>query len=136
MVFDARWMLRVVSLIGLFVLVGLCYALSKHRKAVSWRLVGWGLLIQAVLGGVFLWWDAGNAWLFSAGEAVEAFLKLSARGSEFVFGVLGAGKPLPVDLPVTVPLQPQKWINAQVVVNASISQSYVFDLGGIIHVLT
>ncbi|MGA0870552.1 MAG: Na+ dependent nucleoside transporter N-terminal domain-containing protein, partial [Planctomycetota bacterium] len=67
-------MLRLISLGGLLLLVGLCYALSRDRKAVSWRLVGMGLLIQAVLGATFLFWDAGNRWLYSVGEGVKSFL--------------------------------------------------------------
>ena len=47
-------MLRLISLGGLLLLVGLCYVLSRDRKAVSWRLVGVGLLIQAALGATFL----------------------------------------------------------------------------------
>lgn len=89
-------MLRLISLGGLLLLVGLCYALSRDRKAVSWRLVGMGLLIQAVLGATFLFWDAGNRWLYSVGEGVKSFLDLSAQGTEFVFGVLGSGDPITV----------------------------------------
>jgi CNT family concentrative nucleoside transporter len=98
MVSDARPMLRLVSLGGLLVLCGLCYLLSKERRAVSWRLVGVGLLIQAVLGGLFLYWDAGKAWLYSVGEGVKDFLALSAQGTNFVFGVLGTGGPIAVEV--------------------------------------
>ncbi len=91
--------LRLVSLGGLALLVGLCYVLSRDRKAVSWRLVLGGLGLQALLGGLFLSWDAGNAALRAAGDRVEAFLALSARGTSFVFGALGSGQPIQVELP-------------------------------------
>ena len=99
---DGGWcpipatMLRLISLGGLLLLVGLCFVLSRDRKAVSWRLVGVGLLIQALLGATFLFWDAGNRWLYSVGEGVKSFLDLSAQGTEFVFGVLGSGDPIAV----------------------------------------
>jgi CNT family concentrative nucleoside transporter len=96
--FDPR-MLRLVSLGGILVLLGLCWAFSKHRRAISWRLVLVAMIAQAVLGGVFLSWDLGNQFLQSCGHAVEDFLKLSQRGSEFVFGVLGTGAPAVVEWP-------------------------------------
>ncbi len=83
-------MLRLTSAVGLLVLLGLCYLLSRDRKAVSGRLVAVGLLIQLGLGGIFIYWDTGNAWLRSVGEAVKEFLELSKAGSSFVFGPLGA----------------------------------------------
>jgi concentrative nucleoside transporter, CNT family len=81
-------MLRLVSLCGIVVMLAICFAFSNNRRAISWRLVGVGLLIQAVLGFTFLYWSAGNAALQSVGSGVDRFLKLSQGGSEFVFGEL------------------------------------------------
>ncbi|MEM7202023.1 MAG: nucleoside transporter C-terminal domain-containing protein [Planctomycetota bacterium] len=90
-------MLRLVSLFGLFALLGLCVALSRHRRAISWRLVVLGMLIQAGLGGIFLYWDTGNAWLRGFGQDVKRFLDRAQSGTEFVFGDLGRGSK-PTDL--------------------------------------
>ncbi len=84
-------MLRLVSLCGIFVMLAICFAFSNNRRAIRWRLVGTGLLIQAVLGFTFLYWDAGNAALRSVGDGVDSFLKLSQAGSKFVFGSLAEG---------------------------------------------
>ena len=84
-------MLRLVSLFGIFAMLALCLAFSKDRRAISWRLVGTGLVLQAVLGLVFLYWGAGNAALRWFASGVDGFLKLSTRGSEFVFGSLANG---------------------------------------------
>lgn len=81
-------MLRLTSLLGLVLLLGLCVLLSRDRRAISWRLVGAGMLLQLLLGGVFLYWDTGNAWLRSIGHGVKRFLDLSQDGAEFVFGPL------------------------------------------------
>jgi CNT family concentrative nucleoside transporter len=81
---------QLVSLLGVFVLLGLCYALSHARRAISWRLVGGGLLIEAVLGGLFLYWDHGRQRLYAFGEGVKAFLDLSQDGSRFVFNALAS----------------------------------------------
>ncbi len=84
-------MLRLVSLLGIVAILAVCYAFSKHRRAISWRLVGGGLLLQAVLGLTFLYWDQGNQLLRGFASGVDSFLKLSSRGSEFVFGPLANG---------------------------------------------
>lgn len=81
-------MLRLVSLFGIVAMLALCFAFSKQRRAINWRLVGTGLVLQAVLGVVFLYWDTGNAALRWVAGGVDSFLKLSTRGSEFVFGPL------------------------------------------------
>ena len=62
-----RAMLRLVSLCGIFVMLAICFACSNNRRAIRWRLVGTGLAIQAVLGLLFLYWDAGNAALRGLG---------------------------------------------------------------------
>jgi len=84
-------MLRLVSLCGICVMLAICFACSNNRRAIRWRLVGTGLLIQAVLGFTFLYWGAGNAALRRVGDGVDAFLKLSQAGSKFVFGSLAEG---------------------------------------------
>ena len=81
-------MLKLVSLLGIGVMLALCFACSRHRKAINWRLVGTGLLLQAVLGLTFLYWDAGNFALRQAGTFVNGFLELSQEGTRFVFGSL------------------------------------------------
>ena len=81
-------MQRLVSLLGIFVILGILFALSRNRKAISWRLVLTGLLIQGVLGTCFLYWATGNSWLRGLGEGVEKFLALSQGGTEFIWGPL------------------------------------------------
>jgi CNT family concentrative nucleoside transporter len=80
--------MQFISLCGVFVMLGICVALSRDRKAIRWRLVGVGLLLQALLGFVFLSWDAGNAALQACGRGVDAFLAMSQDGTKFVFGAL------------------------------------------------
>ncbi len=81
-------MLRLVSLLGIAVIIGILFALSRNRKAISWRLVITGLLIQGFLGLCFLRWEAGREGIFGVGEGVKAFLDLSKEGSLFIFGPL------------------------------------------------
>ncbi|MCK4578179.1 MAG: NupC/NupG family nucleoside CNT transporter, partial [Candidatus Marinimicrobia bacterium] len=39
---------RLIGFIGMAVLLGLAYAMSNNRKAIDWRLVGWGLALQMI----------------------------------------------------------------------------------------
>jgi concentrative nucleoside transporter, CNT family len=85
----ASWlMLHLVSLCGIVVILAICFVFSRDRSAIKWRLVGVGLTIQAILGLLFLYWDAGNRALQGVGEGVDGFLKLSEAGSYFVFNAL------------------------------------------------
>jgi len=81
---------RLVSLVGVVVILAICYLFSRNRRAVSWRLVGVGLLVQAALGFTFLYWTAGNEALQAFGQKVDGFLKLAQGGTEFVFGALAS----------------------------------------------
>jgi CNT family concentrative nucleoside transporter len=81
---------RVVSLFGVFAILLICVLFSRNRKAISWRLVGIGLLLQAALGFTFLYWTAGNEALQAFGQKVDSFLKLAQGGTEFVFGALAS----------------------------------------------
>lgn len=90
---------RLVSLLGIAALLGLCFGLSRNRRAISWRLVCVGLLLQLVLGVSFLYWDAGNEALQQVGRKVEAFLQLSKEGGLFVFNALASRERVAAALP-------------------------------------
>ena len=42
------------SAFGVFVLVALCWAFGRKRKAIDWRLVGGGIGLQLVFGLLLL----------------------------------------------------------------------------------
>ena len=85
---------RVISGIGIFVMLGIAYGLSKNRQRVDFRLVVWGLGLQAlftllvlgipalgvpgVLGFLFVW--ANNFFL--------SVIEYTDKGSAFIFGPL------------------------------------------------
>ncbi|PIE24474.1 MAG: NupC/NupG family nucleoside CNT transporter [Planctomycetota bacterium] len=78
---------RLISLVGLFAFIGIAWLFSTNRRAIRWRTVFVGLLLQVSLGLLVLYWDAGNAALCSLSYGVKDFLALSKGGAEFVFGV-------------------------------------------------
>jgi concentrative nucleoside transporter, CNT family len=80
--------------LGLLVLIGIAYGLSSHRQRISWRMVLWGLGLQAmfcllVLGVPSLGIHGPLAFLFTAAnQAINATIDFTLEGSRFVFGDL------------------------------------------------
>ena len=83
---------RLASLLGILLILGACYALSRHRKVIRWRIVGWGLGLQFLIGMFVLRTEAGFWLLDKASSGVVWFLGFSFEGSRFVFGSLGDPK--------------------------------------------
>ncbi len=78
---------RLLALFGLFVMIGLAWLLSSHKRSVSLRILVGGLLLQFALAIVLLLTPPGQ-WLFDGINF--AFAKLDEFknvGAEFVFGI-------------------------------------------------
>jgi CNT family concentrative nucleoside transporter len=80
---------RLTGLIGLAVLLGIGVALSKNRRAISWRVVAWGIGLQAAFALLVLRVPAGQQAFRALGDFVTKILSFSYIGSEFVFGEVG-----------------------------------------------
>jgi CNT family concentrative nucleoside transporter len=68
------------------VILGLAYVLSENRRAISLRVVFWGLALQWILAIMVLRVPAGVRLLEAASRGVEAILDCALAGAEFVFG--------------------------------------------------
>lgn len=79
---------RFTGLIGIILILGLAYLLSNHKKRINYKLVGTGLLIQALLAVFILKVPLGQAIFGKLGNAVSKLLEFSDRGADFVFGIL------------------------------------------------
>jgi len=77
-----------IGLVGLVALYGAAYLLSTDRRAVSWRLVAWGIALQLLFALAILKWPPGQAALAQASAGVRALLEYADQGSAFVFGQL------------------------------------------------
>ncbi len=80
---------RLIGLLGVALILGVAYLLSNNRKAINFRVVGMGLLIQALLAVFILKTPVGQAVFGWLGRAVTKVLSFSDEGAKFVFGVLG-----------------------------------------------
>jgi CNT family concentrative nucleoside transporter len=77
---------RLRGLVGIAAILGLAFALSSNRRAVSRRVLAWGLGLQWVFALLVLRVPAGQRVLTDAGHVVEEVLGCALKGSEFVFG--------------------------------------------------
>src|SRR6204780_911768 len=80
---------RFTGLLGLVAILAVAWLFSRHKRAIKWRLLLWGLGLQFGFAIIILKTDAGK--LFQAASvAVTAMLGYAEVGSAFVFGdVLG-----------------------------------------------
>ncbi|MGI9516861.1 MAG: NupC/NupG family nucleoside CNT transporter [Pirellulaceae bacterium] len=66
-------MLNLVSMAGLFVMIGLAWLMSSYRDRIDWRLVLWGVLLQLALALIFF---SSQSWTFpqtfESQDAVDA----------------------------------------------------------------
>ncbi|WP_052573358.1 nucleoside transporter C-terminal domain-containing protein [Haloferula sp. BvORR071] len=76
------------AILGLAVLIALGVAFSENRRAIDWKLVGGGLLLQLILALLFLVVPGGN-WIFDQLAAFFIWVTdFSQEGAKFVFGPL------------------------------------------------
>jgi concentrative nucleoside transporter, CNT family len=80
---------RLTGLVGLAAIIGIGFALSRDRRNIRWRTVGWGLGLQIAFAIFVLRVPAGQALFRRLGDLVTTILHYSYVGSEFVFGELG-----------------------------------------------
>ncbi|MFZ9733175.1 MAG: Na+ dependent nucleoside transporter N-terminal domain-containing protein, partial [Schleiferiaceae bacterium] len=78
--------LRVVA--GLALLIGILFAFSSNRRAIDWKLVGKGILLQFVLALAILHLSWVSAAFDSVGKGFVALLGYTREGSLFLFGDL------------------------------------------------
>ncbi|HEY3444613.1 MAG TPA: nucleoside transporter C-terminal domain-containing protein [Paludibaculum sp.] len=80
---------RFTGLLGLVSILALCYIISTDRKSIRPRLLFWGLGLQFAFAFLVLKTDVGLIFQ-TASVAVNALLEFAEKGSEFLFGPLGA----------------------------------------------
>ncbi len=75
-----------LGFLGIFVFLGLAYLLSTNRRAIEWRSVGIGLLLQVVLALFVLKTEFGEEIFSKISEGITQLLSFTAKGSAMVFG--------------------------------------------------
>ena len=80
---------RLTGLFGIVLILGIGMALSRNRRAISWRIVAWGVGLQLAFAIFVLRVPLGQKLFSALGDVVKQILSFSYVGSEFVFGEIG-----------------------------------------------
>jgi concentrative nucleoside transporter, CNT family len=79
---------HVVPVLAIITILGVAFLFSNNRRAVSPRVVGWGLALQLLLALFVLRTRAGYSVLDAAARSAVWLLNFSFAGAKFVFGPL------------------------------------------------
>ncbi len=76
---------RFMSLVGIFLLVGVAWVLSTDRRRIDWRPVIWGVGLQLLFGAIVLSDAASYFFFVVVDEGVSRLIGFANKGAEFVF---------------------------------------------------
>ena len=79
---------RFVGLIGIVVIFLMCYALSNNKKAINYKTVGMGFILQISLAIFIFKVPLGQKMFLLIGEFIRKILDFAYEGGSFVFGPL------------------------------------------------
>src|SRR5690349_14678830 len=80
---------RLTGVFGIIFILGIGVALSRNRRAISRRVVAWGVGLQLLFAIFVLRVPLGQTIFSWLGATVTKILSFSYAGSEFVFGEIG-----------------------------------------------
>lgn len=83
--------LKLISLLGLLVFVGVAWAISSNRKQIPWRTVFWGLGLQFLFGFLILKTTPGERVFDFCQRGVTKLIGFADEGSKMIFGPLANG---------------------------------------------
>lgn len=97
---QTAWWERLVSLLGMVVLLFMAWLMSTDRKRVPWRVIFWGMGLQFAFALFILRTPVGAEIFKVANDVIVALLGFTVDGAKFLFGNLvynnvpvGLGQP-------------------------------------------
>ncbi len=79
-------MQQLIPVLGLFVMLGIAWALSSNRSAIRWRPVAMGTALQILFALIILKTEVGRSVFDFVGAGITRFLDFTDAGATFVFG--------------------------------------------------
>ena len=79
---------RFVGIVGIIVIFLICYGLSNNRKAINYKTIGMGFLLQIALAVFIFKVPLGQKIFLLIGEFIRKILDFAYEGGTFVFGPL------------------------------------------------
>ncbi|MFA7576598.1 MAG: NupC/NupG family nucleoside CNT transporter [Candidatus Muiribacteriota bacterium] len=77
---------NLISVLGIFAILGFGYLLSDNKKKINWRMIGWGVGLQLIFALIILKTTPGKMFFIWIKDVVNVILSFTAAGSEFLFG--------------------------------------------------
>lgn len=81
------------AVLGIFGLLAIAWVVSENRRAVPWRAVGAGVVLQLLLALLLLRLPVAKDVFLAANDLMLALEKATGAGTTLVFGFLGGGSP-------------------------------------------
>ncbi|NQY36407.1 MAG: NupC/NupG family nucleoside CNT transporter [Alteromonadaceae bacterium] len=78
------------GLLGMGVLLGIAFLLSRHRKDINYRTVGFAFALQLLIGAFVLYIPFGKDVLLAISNGVQGVIDSAKVGITFLFGGLGS----------------------------------------------
>ena len=85
---DTPVHLRLMSLVGMLLLMVIAWLLSVNRALVPWRIILWGTGLQLIFALLILKTNAGVAFFDSLNDVIVSLLNFTSEGARFLFGNL------------------------------------------------
>jgi len=79
-----------ISLVGILILLGFGFVVSKHRSDINWRTIGVAFSLQFLIGAFALYFPLGREVMESVSGGVSGVLSYAQEGINFLFGKLGS----------------------------------------------
>lgn len=76
------------GIIGILGVVAIAIGLSSNRKAIQWRIIISGLIVQLIFAFIVLKWSFGREKLLQLSDGVQKLVSYANEGIVFVFGGL------------------------------------------------
>lgn len=81
-------MSTLISIVGIFVLLGIAFLFSNNRSSLNFRTIIGALFIQIAIGALILYVPAGRTVLQSIAAAISKVISYGNEGIAFLFGGL------------------------------------------------
>jgi CNT family concentrative nucleoside transporter len=81
------------GLLGLLLVIGMAFLFSGRKRAINWRLVLMGIVLQFLFAFIVLRTDIGREVFSEISKAFVVLFSFAGDGARFVFGVLGTSPP-------------------------------------------
>ncbi|QXM05124.1 NupC/NupG family nucleoside CNT transporter [Crassaminicella indica] len=79
---------KLISILGLGIMILIAYLISDNKKSIDWKLVGMGVGMQLIFGVLILKWTPGRMLFNVLNDLVTKLLNFTKEGTAFLFGDL------------------------------------------------